>query len=97
MKLRPILNNAVIRILKPDEIIRGIHIPEDAQEKPQQAIVVAVGPGYSLKDGTVIAPQVKIGDKVVFSRYSASTYTLEQEDFVLLDIDGIMVVIEETA
>ena len=68
-------------------------LPGQAKEKPQQAEVIAVGPG-GVVDGTEITMQVKVGDKVIYSKYSGTDVELEEEKFVVVKQNDILAVIE---
>ena len=72
----------------------GIVLPGQAQEKPQQAEVVAVGPGGVI-DGKEITMQVKVGDKVIYSKYSGTDVKLEKEEYIIVKQSDILAVVEE--
>ena len=72
----------------------GIVIPGQAKEKPQQAEVVAVGPGAEV-DGKIIPMQVKVGDKVVYQKYAGSEVKLDDEDYTIVKQSDILAVIED--
>ena len=69
-------------------------LPGQAQEKPQQAEVVAVGPGGVI-DGKEITMQVKVGDKVIYSKYSGTDVKLEKEEYIIVKQSDILAVVEE--
>ena len=91
MDLQPLGNRAVVQIVEPEEETTsgGIVIPESAKEKPQQAEVIAVGPGKR-EEGELIEPEVAVGDRVVFGKYSGTEVTYDGEDYLILDSDDIL-------
>ena len=71
----------------------GIIIPDTAKEKPQRGEVVAVGPGKTAENGTLVQPQVKVGDNVLYGKYSGTELSLEGADYLIMketDIFGIL-------
>jgi chaperonin GroES len=96
MKLRPLHDRVVIKRLKEEEkTAGGIIIPDTAKEKPVEAKVVAVGNGKILEDGTLRKPGVKVGDTVLFAKYTGSEIKVGDEDHVVLREDDILAVIEK--
>lgn len=96
MKMRPLHDRVVIKRLKEEEKTSGgIIIPDNAKEKPVEAKVVAVGSGKVLEDGTVQRPGVKVGDTVLFGKYTGSEIQLGGEDHVVLREEDILAVIEK--
>ena len=96
MKLVPLFDKVVLKPLVAEETIKsGIVLPGQAKEKPQQAEVIAVGPG-GLVDGKEVTMQVKVGDKVIFSKYSGTEIETGEEDekFVIVKQNDILAVIE---
>lgn len=94
MKLVPLFDRVVLEQLKAEETTKsGIVLPGQAKEKPQQAEVVAVGPG-GVVDGKEITMQVKVGDKVIFSKYSGTEVELDEEKYVIVKQNDILAVIE---
>ena len=71
----------------------GLVIPDSAKEKPQQAEVIAVGPG-GIVDGEEVKMQVKVGDTVIYSKYSGTEVTLEDEDFIIVSQSDILAIVE---
>ena len=95
MRLVPLGDKVVLKHLVAEETTKsGIVIPGQAKEKPQQAEVVAVGPGAEV-DGKLVPMQVKAGDKVIYSKYVGSEVTLEDEDFIVVKQSDILAIIEE--
>ena len=69
-------------------------MPDSAKEKPQAAVVVAVGPGIE-KNGKKVEMQVKPGDKVIYSHYSGTEVKLEEEEYIIVSQDDIIAIVEE--
>jgi len=95
MKLKPLHSNVVIKPLKVDKTTpSGIVLPETAKdEKPEQGEVVAVGPGKQLKSGDYLKISVKVGEKVVFKKYSPDEIKIENEDYLIIDDSDILAII----
>ena len=92
MKLVPLGDRVVIKALVAEETTKsGIVLPGQAKEKPQQAEVVAVGPG-GIVDGKEM--QVKEGDKIIYSKYSGTEVKLEDEDLIIVKQSDILAIIE---
>ncbi|ADL03623.1 co-chaperone GroES [Lacrimispora saccharolytica] len=96
MKLVPLFDKVVLKPLVAEETTKsGIVLPGQAKEKPQQAEVIAVGPG-GLVDGKEVTMQVKVGDKVIFSKYSGTEIETGEDDqkYVIVKQNDILAVIE---
>ena len=94
MKLVPLGDRVVIKQLIAEETTKsGIVLPGQAKEKPQQAEVVAVGPGGMI-DGKEVQMQVKVGDKVIYSKYAGTEVDVENEEFIIVKQSDILAVIE---
>ena len=94
MNIRPLHDRVVVQRVEQEEQVRGgIIIPDTAKEKPQEAKVVAVGPGKFDDDGKRMPMDVKEGDRVLIGKYSGSEIKLEDEDYVILREDEILAVI----
>lgn len=95
MKIRPLGDRLVIKRLEAEQTTKsGIILPDSAKEKPQEARVVAVGPG-GMVDGKEVKMEVKVGDTVLFSKYSGNEIKLEGEEFTILKQDDVLAVVEE--
>ena len=93
MKLQPLCDRVVIRQLEAEETTKsGIVLPGTAKEKPQQAEVVAVGPG-GVVDGKEVKMEVKPGDKVIYSKYAGTEVKLEDEEFIIVRQSDILAVV----
>ena len=95
MKLVPLGDKVVLKQLIAEETTKsGIVLPGQAKEKPQQAEVVAVGPG-GVVDGKEVTMQVKVGDKVIYSKYAGTEVKLEDEEFIVVKQNDIVAIIED--
>ena len=93
MKLVPLFDKVVLKQLVAEETTKsGIVLPGSAQEKPQEAEVVAVGPG-GMVDGKEVTMQVKVGDKVIYSKYAGNEVKLEDEEYIIVKQNDILAVI----
>ena len=96
MKLTPLFDRVVLKQLVAEETTKsGIVLPGQAKEKPQQAEVIAVGPG-GVVDGKEITMQVKVGDKVIYSKYSGTEVELDNEKYGIVKQNDILAVIGES-
>lgn len=94
MKLVPLGDRVVIKQLVAEETTKsGIVLPGQNKEKPQQAEVVAVGPG-GIVDGKEVEMQVKAGDKIIYSKYSGTEVEIEDEQYIIVKQNDILAVIE---
>lgn len=94
MKLVPLFDKVVLKQLVAEETTKsGIVIPGQAKEKPQQAEVLAVGPG-GMVDGKEVVMQVKVGDKVIFSKYSGTEVEIDKETYIIVKQNDILAVLE---
>ena len=91
MKIRPLHDRVVVkRVEEERKSAGGIVIPENVAEKPDQGEVIAVGNGKILEDGKVRALDVKVGDRVLFGKYSGSTFKMEGTEYLVMREDDIM-------
>ena len=94
MKLKPLGNKVVLQYLKAEEKTKfGIILPDSAKEKPQEAVVIAVGPGTE-EDGRKEEMQVKEGDRVIFSKYAGTEVKLDGEEYTIVSQNDIIAVVE---
>jgi len=94
MRLVPLGDRVVIKQLIAEETTKsGIVLPGQAKEKPQQAQVIAVGPG-GIIDGKEVTMQVKVGDKVIFSKYTGTEVEIDDEELIIVKQSDILAVIE---
>jgi chaperonin GroES len=97
MKIRPLNDRVVVRRIEEKETVQGgIIIPDTAKEKPQEGEILAVGPGKRLDDGKICPLDVKVGDRVLFGKYSGSEVPvkIEGEDVLIMREDEILGVVE---
>ena len=95
MKIRPLHDRVIVQRLEEEEKTKGgIIIPDTAKEKPQEGKVIAVGAGKILENGTKLALDVKVGDKILFGKYSGTEIKIEGEEFLMMREDDILGVIE---
>jgi chaperonin GroES len=98
MKFRPLHDRVVVRRVDAEEkTAGGIIIPDTAKEKPQQGEVIAVGPGARDENGKVSPLDVKVGDRVLFGKWSGSEVRIDGEDLLIMKESDIMGVLEATA
>ncbi|MEE9516342.1 MAG: co-chaperone GroES [Candidatus Adiutricales bacterium] len=95
MKMRPLQDRVLVKREEEEEqTVGGIIIPDTAKEKPQQGTIIAVGKGKVLDNGTKIELDVKVGDKILFSKYAATDIKLEDEEYLIMREDDILGVIK---
>jgi chaperonin GroES len=95
MKIRPLYDRIMVKRIEEEETVRGgIIIPDTAKEKPQEGEVVAVGQGKRLEDGKIVALDVKLGDRILFGKYSGSDIKLDDEEFLIMREDEVLGVLE---
>lgn len=94
MKLTPLGDRVVLKQLVAEETTKsGIVIPGQSKEKPQQAEVVAVGPGGAV-DGKEVAMNVSTGQTVIYSKYAGTTVELDEEEYIIVKQDDILAIVE---
>jgi chaperonin GroES len=85
MNLKPLADRIVVRPMEAEEkTASGLYIPDSAKEKPMQGEIVAAGPGKKSDDGTTIAMEVKVGDKVLYGKYSGTEVTVDGEEYLMM-------------
>jgi chaperonin GroES len=95
MKIRPLQDRVIVRRVREEEKTKGgLFIPDTAKEKPVEAVVLAVGNGKVLEDGTVRALDVKEGDRILFGKYTGNEVKIDGEDALILRNDDILGVVE---
>ena len=91
MKIRPLQDRVIVERVDADEkSAGGIIIPDTAKEKPQEGKVIAVGKGKRKEDGGLIPPDIKTGDRILFSKYAGSDVTLDGKEYVIMREDDIL-------
>jgi chaperonin GroES len=98
MNVRPLHDRIVIKRIEEKETVKGgIIIPDSAKEKPQEGEVIAVGHGKKTDKGEVIALDVKVGDRILFGKYSGTEIKLDNEEYLIIREDEVLGVIEGAA
>lgn len=93
LKVKPLADRVVVKALEESEQMRGgLYIPDTAKEKPQQGEVVAVGPGR-VEDGKRVEMELKVGDKVLYGKYSGTEVTVENEQYLILRESDVLAVV----
>ncbi len=91
IKLEPMADRLVVKPIEQEEKTKtGIYLPDTAKEKPQEGKVVAVGPGRLSEDGNRIAMDVKVGDIVIYAKYSGTEIKIEGEEYMILRESDIL-------
>ena len=95
MNIRPLYDRIVVKRVDNDvDMVNGIYIPDSAKEKPQEAEVVAVGRGKRLEDGTVVPLDVKVGDTILFGKYSGSDIKIDGQEYMIMREDEVLGIVE---
>jgi chaperonin GroES len=93
--LKPLGDHVIVQTISQEEVTAGgIFLPETAQQRPQEGLVIAVGPGRTLDNGTVVPLDVKEGDRVIYARYGGTEVTVDGEDYLILGSDSLLAVRE---
>jgi len=91
MKIQPLADRIMVKVLEAKEMTRGgIVLPDTAKEKPQEAEVIAIGKGKVSDEGKLITPEVKVGDKVMFGKYSGTEVTIDGTEYLILKEEDIL-------
>ena len=94
-KIKPLGDRVLIKALEREEKTKsGIVLPDTAKEKPQEGKVVAVGSGKTLDNGTKVALEVQVGQKVIFSKYAGTEVKLDGEELMILNERDILAIVE---
>lgn len=95
MNLKPLSDRVVLKPLEAEETTKsGIILPTDSKEKPQQAEIVAVGPG-GFREGEEVDMDVEVGEKVIYSRYAGTEVEFDDEKYIIVRQDDILAVIDD--
>lgn len=93
--LKPLGDRIVVKTVEAETTTAGgILLPDTAKEKPQTAEVLAVGPGKTLDNGTVAAMEIKVGDKVVYGKYSGTEIKVDGQELIILRQDDVLGIVE---
>jgi chaperonin GroES len=95
MKIRPLQDRILVKRLESEEkTAGGIIIPDNAKEKPVEGQVIAIGNGKRLEDGSLAKPDLKVGDRIIFSKYAGSEVKIEGTEHLVMREDDILGVVE---
>ena len=95
MKLKPLCDRVVIKQLEAEETTKsGIVLPGNAKEKPQEAEILAVGPG-GVVDGKEIKMEVKVGDRIIYSKYAGTDIKIDGEELIIVKQSDILAIVEK--
>ena len=95
MKIRPLHDRVIVKRLEEERFSAcGFVIPDSAAEKPVQGMVVAVGKGKILEDGNVRPLDVKVGDKILFGKYSGSEVKIDDKEYLILREEDVLAILE---
>ena len=95
MKLKPLGDRVLVEPTEREEMTAsGIYVPETAKERPQEGMVVAVGPGRKDDDGKVIPMDVKVGDRVLYAKYGGTEVKLEEKKYLILKETDILAILD---
>jgi len=95
MTIRPLYDRIVVqRIEEKEQMQGGLHIPDSAKEKPQEARVTAVGKGKRLEDGKLVPLDVKVGDRILLGKYSGNEIQLDGQELLVIREDEVLGVVE---
>ncbi|MCI7403846.1 MULTISPECIES: co-chaperone GroES [unclassified Pyramidobacter] len=95
MQLKPLADRIVVKVVSGEEKTKsGLYLPDTAQEKPQEGEVIAVGTGRILDNGQKLPLEVKVGDRIVFSKYSGTEIKLDGEKLVIFSERDVLAVID---
>src|SRR5512136_2127137 len=90
-KLQPLADRLVVKPMQKEEVTKGgIILPDTAKEKPQEGEIVAVGPGRITDDGKRIAMDLKVGDRVIYSKYGGSEIKIDDVEYIILRESDIL-------
>ena len=93
--LKPLADRIVVTPTKAEEMTKGgIVLPDTAKERPQEGQVVAVGPGTTMENGKVVPTEVKVGDKVIYSKYGGTEIKIAGEEHVVLRQDDVLAIVQ---
>jgi chaperonin GroES len=95
MALMPLNDHVVVKAVTEEKSVGGIILPETAdKEKPEQGVVIAVGPGKLLDNGSRAVPSVKVGDTVVFKKYSPDEVKVGKEEYLVIREDDVLAIVK---
>ncbi len=96
MQLKPLADRIVVKVVTGEEKTKsGLYLPDTAQEKPQEGEVVAVGTGKVLENGQKLPLEVKVGDRIIFSKYAGSEVKIDGDPYVIFSERDVLAIIEK--
>ncbi|MGA2590708.1 MAG: co-chaperone GroES [Bryobacteraceae bacterium] len=98
MNIRPLYDRIVVRRIEEQETTRnGIVIPDSAKEKPQEGEVIAVGRGKRLEDGKLVALDIKVGERILFGKYTGNETKLDGTEYIIMREDDVLGILDLVA
>jgi len=95
MAIQPLGDRVIVKALESEERTKGgIVLPDTAKEKPQKGEIIAIGSGRLLEDGTMKSLEVKVGDKIIFGRYSGTEIKVKDEEYLILREEDILAILK---
>ncbi len=95
LNLKPLADRIVVKAMEAEDTTKGgIILPDTAQEKPVEGTIVAAGPGKKTDDGTIIKPEVNVGDKVLYGKYSGTEVTINGEEYLIMRESDIFAIVK---
>jgi len=95
LKIQPLGDRVVVKALARETVTKsGIVLPDTAKEKPQEGEILAVGPGKVLDNGKRTAPEVKVGERVLFAKYGGTEIKIDGEEYLILRESDVMGIVE---
>ncbi len=92
--LKPLSDRIVVQTKTAEEVSQGgIILPDTAKEKPQEGEIIAVGPGKLLDSGKIVPMDVKVGDKIIYSKYGGTEVKVDGEEYVILRQDDVLAIV----
>ena len=96
MKVRPLGDRVLVEAVEQQEVMKGgIYLPDTAKEKPQEAKVIAIGPGKRDENGKLIPMEVKVGDTVLTSKYGGTEIKIDDKEYKILNSSDILAIVEK--
>jgi chaperonin GroES len=94
INLKPLADRVIVKPMEAEEKTKGgIILPDTAKEKPIEGTIVAVGPGKTSEEGKAVKPEVKVGDKVLYGKYSGTEISIEGEEYLIMRESDIFAII----
>ncbi|RKY32517.1 MAG: co-chaperone GroES [Candidatus Omnitrophota bacterium] len=96
MRVKPLADRVLVKSLEADEKTKGgIILPDTAKEKPQEGKVIAVGKGKVTEEGKLRPPEVKVGDRILYGKYSGIEIKIEEEEHLIIQEEDILAIVEK--